>query len=91
MSFPEVFTPNGDGENDKWVIRGIENYGNNHLYIYNRWGNLVYEKSGYANDWEGLANVSVFMNGKQLPVGVYFWILEYGVNKTKNGSVFIER
>ena len=50
---PELFSPNGDYQNDVFVIKNIENYPNNHVLIYNRWGNLVYEKNGYNNDWKG--------------------------------------
>ncbi|KKN08105.1 hypothetical protein LCGC14_1060080 [marine sediment metagenome] len=49
----QAFTPNGDGNNDSWVIPGIDNYPNNRVSVFNRWGNLVFEAKGYANDWDG--------------------------------------
>ncbi len=39
-----VITPNGDGVNDTWVIEGIENYPTNSVQVYDKWGDMVYEK-----------------------------------------------
>jgi len=47
-----VFSPNGDGMNDAFYIGGVTRLRNNSLRVYNRWGNLVYEKRNYQNDWE---------------------------------------
>ncbi len=62
---PNVFTPNGDGVNDTFFIPGLETYTENEITIINRWGNDVYEKKNYKNDWTG--------NG--LVEGTYFYIL----------------
>lgn len=74
LQMPEGFSPNLDGKNDVFVIHGLEAYPNNELTIYNRWGNIVYSKNGYLNDWNGTSN-----NGQVLPDGTYFAILE--INK----------
>ena len=66
------FSPNGDGVNDNFVIQGLDKYPNNHLIIFNRWGNQVYGSSHYKNDWGGT------FDGKELPDGTYFYILELG-------------
>ena len=71
LEMPEGFSPNGDGSNDGFVIHGIEAYPNNDLVIYNRWGNVVYEVSGYQNEWMG-ENTA----GEALPDGTYFAILK---------------
>jgi gliding motility-associated-like protein len=47
---PNVITPNNDGANDTFVISGIE-YLTNHVRIYNRWGQVVFEADNYRNDW----------------------------------------
>ena len=74
LEMPQGFSPNDDGKNDLFVIHGIEAYPDNVLTIYNRWGNIVYSKKGYFNEWTGNSN-----NGQQLPDATYFAILE--VNK----------
>jgi gliding motility-associated-like protein len=86
----QIFTPNGDGNNDTFFIEGIEFYPNNRLIIYNRWGNVVYEKAGYANDWDGFSNMRIIGN-TSLPVGTYFYMLEYGDNKHKTGYVYLTK
>lgn len=59
---PNVFSPNGDGYNDRFVIDGIT-YTSNTVRIFNRWGQLVYEASNYQNQWDG----------DELPDGTYFY------------------
>ncbi len=70
------FSPNGDGKNETFVIKCIEDYPNNRLKIYNRWGNLVYEKRGYKNTFKGASN-----KGKKLPSGTYYYTLNLGKGK----------
>ncbi|MCX8079970.1 MAG: gliding motility-associated C-terminal domain-containing protein [Bacteroidia bacterium] len=73
---PELVTPNDDGKNDIFEIKGLEFYPNNELEIYNRWGNLVYSVKGYNNDWDGRPNAQFKTGTGRLPVGVYFYILK---------------
>ncbi len=47
------FTPNGDGKNDYFAIKGLENYRSNELKIFDRWGRMVYTAVDYKNDWAG--------------------------------------
>jgi gliding motility-associated-like protein len=68
---PELVTPNGDGKNDTWEIRGLLQYKNAEVEIYNRWGNLVYSKAPYKNEWNGISE-----KGGRLPVGYYYYILK---------------
>jgi gliding motility-associated-like protein len=67
-------SPNGDGKNDTWQILGIEQFPNNAVRVFNRWGHQVFEQSGYnnANAWDGT------WNGKDLPDGTYFYVLNLG-------------
>lgn len=73
---PEGFSPNGDGINDLFVIRGILNYPNNTFVIFNRWGNKIYESNSYKNTWNGTSTSGLRIGGDELPVGTYFYILD---------------
>ena len=60
-----VITPNGDGKNDAFVINGLGKFASNELIIFNRYGDHVFQKKGYQNDWAG----------EGLVAGTYFYIL----------------
>ena len=70
---PNVVTPNGDNHNDQWSVGNAP--GQFDAKIYNRWGDLVYSKSDYTNEW----------NGDGLSDGVYFYLLE---DKTQSKKSF---
>ena len=54
LELPSGFSPNGDGKNDGYEIRGVNQYPDNMFRVFNRWGNLVYEREDYtSNDWVG--------------------------------------
>lgn len=86
---PTAFTPDGDNTNDLWEIENIDAvYPNNKVFVYNRWGNLIYDsiEGGYNQmKWDGT------YNGENLPVGTYYFIIEYNDNFTasSNGIVSI--
>ena len=75
---PEGFSPNGDGQNEYFIIDGIEYYSNNSIIIMNRWGNKVFESAPYNNDWDGTKEFGVSVGGGALPEGTYFYILDLG-------------
>lgn len=76
LEIPDVITPNGDGVNDALVITGLENFPENELWVYNRWGHEVYKATNYNNDWEGN-----YQNGP-LPEGTYFYVfIETGTSE----------
>jgi gliding motility-associated-like protein len=65
------FSPNGDGENDFWLIKGIEAFPDNEVKVFSRWGNLVFETRKYDNNnnaWRGIVN-----NGH--PETTYFFVI----------------
>lgn len=76
---PQLFSPNADGKNEKFEIKGISNYPNNSIQIFNRWGSLVYAKKTYNNDWDGKSNVGNKTGNNLLPAGTYFIVLDFGV------------
>ena len=67
-----IFSPNGDGINDRLTLVSAGDYPNNYLQIYDRYGNAVYEKRNYQSDWDGTGE-----NGA-LPKGTYFYTLDLG-------------
>ncbi len=84
---PNVFTPNADGENDTWVITGLDTYPGATLQVFNRWGSPVYRVSGTIAPWDG------FRNGEAMPTHTYYYILDLGIadddTDTFTGSVTI--
>jgi gliding motility-associated-like protein/uncharacterized repeat protein (TIGR01451 family) len=87
------FSPNGDGVNDTFMIDCIETFPNNTLEIYNRWGNIVYSKKGYRNDWDGTSNGRVVVaETNQLPVGTYYYVIDLGDgSEPRVGWLYINR
>lgn len=87
------FSPNGDGQNEFFIIDCIENYPNNNLNIFNRYGNEVYSEVSYNNNWNGISNAKGVVNkGEPLPVGTYFYVLKIDVlNYSKSGWLYIAR
>jgi len=88
---PNVFTPNGDGFNDKFEIKSLD-LSNVDLKIYNRWGNLLFKDNDTHVSWDGK------YNGVNCSDGVYFWIIQYQTNcnniinkKYKTGFIHLLR
>lgn len=71
VKIPTMYSPNGDGFNDTWVIQHIEKYPDNELFIYNRWGNEIYAKKGYQNEWGGIEQNE----------GTYYYILKFNIHE----------
>lgn len=70
IQMPTGFSPNGDGLNDFFVIRGIEHCEHVTLTVFNRWGNIVYRMDDYDNSWDGSNK-----DGQPLPQGTYYILL----------------
>ncbi len=94
-----VVTPNGDGIHDVLTIRGLEDFPNNTIRVYNRWGVQVYATNAYntqGNVFDGTSQgrATVDVDNK-LPVGTYFYILDYenedGIQKSLSGYIYINR
>ncbi len=80
-----AFSPNGDGINEKFVIKNIDQYPNNKLQIYDRLGKLVYEQNNYANNWDGT------ITGKVLAKDTYYYVLIVNNILVKKGAITIVR
>lgn len=76
---PEGFSPNDDGVNDRFVIRGIPAAVTVSLEVFNRWGHRVYANTNYQNDWDGTANQGIRPNATDtgLPDGTYFYVVRF--------------
>jgi gliding motility-associated-like protein len=82
-----VITPNGDGANDTWIIDCIEDFPDNNVEIFNRWGDKVNAFENYDNVsrvWKGTDS-----KGALLPDGTYFYVLKIKNLKPKAGWVLI--
>jgi gliding motility-associated-like protein len=89
------FSPNGDGENDFWLIEGILAYPDNNTKIFNRWGNLVFQKDGYDNDevvWGGQSEGGLILGENEVPDGTYFYVIELGNGERPvSGYIVVKR
>ena len=83
---PQAFTPNGNNINDLFVIPGLEGYAQKEIYVYDRYGGLVFESGNYENNWDG-TNAS----GDKLPDATYYYLLRISGGKEKAGYVYINR
>lgn len=77
---PKGISPNGDGKNENWDLISLDVIT---LKLYNRYGQLVYEKENYTNEWFGQNKTS-----QSLPDGTYFYVLDLKCG-TKTGWVYI--
>lgn len=89
LDIPNAITPNDDGDNDRWRIKGLALYPNCSVQIFDRWGDLVYQTNGYDESkyWDGRD-----MNGKELPMDSYYYVIKLGTGeKPIYGTVTIIR
>ena len=86
---PTIFTPNGDGMNDRLVPIDNKGITTMNTIIFNRWGKKVFETVNPNIEWVGT------VNGEDASEGVYFWVISYtdiyGVAKQVKGSVTLTR
>ena len=83
VEIPDIFTPNDDGINDEWLIGGFDQYTGAQVTVYNRWGNIVYQKN---NSEDSPYNDSPFdgrVQGKnfELPEGVYYYVIDFKLDE----------
>jgi gliding motility-associated-like protein len=87
LVFYNVITPNGDGVNDKWIIDCIENFPDNKVIIFNRWGDQVSTINNYNNIsqvWNGNS-----ADGHPLPDGTYYYVLTIKNGRNHCGWIFL--
>lgn len=86
LDSPTGFSPNNNGFNDRFVIKGLENSSSNELTIFNRQGNVVYRAVNYNNDWEGRNQ-----SGVPLPEDTYYYILSIDNKYSYKGFIVLKR
>lgn len=85
---PTAFTPNGDGQNDLFLVRGGP-FKTMNMRIYNNWGQFIFESNNQLEGWNGT------FNGTEQPIGVFVWVVEVemlnGKKIKKTGDVTLLR
>lgn len=74
VTIPKAFTPNNDNINDVWEVLNVQDFPNNYIVIYDRWGQKVYESTSYG--FEKFWNGSNRRENRLVPAGTYFYVLE---------------
>ncbi|MEI7420734.1 MAG: gliding motility-associated C-terminal domain-containing protein [Prolixibacteraceae bacterium] len=91
LFFPEGISPNGDGLNDRFIIKGLEAFDKSSLTIFSRDGVVIYLNDDYQNDWSGLQNTK---NHAAIPVppGTYYYLLCLGgTRRIIKGFVYLTK
>jgi len=70
LHVPNAFSPNGDGINDRWEIPGLAGIPGCQVTVFNRWGQPIFESTGYRQPWDGT------WHGRQMPVGTYYYVIK---------------
>ncbi|WP_338733069.1 T9SS type B sorting domain-containing protein [Mangrovimonas cancribranchiae] len=87
IGYPKFFTPNGDGYNDKWNIKGISNIfqPNTKIKIFDRYGKLLKQINPLGEGWNG------FFNGEIMPTDDYWFLVELQDGRTFRGHFTLKR
>ena len=91
---PEAFSPNGDGVNELFIIKGLKVYSKAQLIVFNRNGQVVFDSgNGYKNNWDGSSSSGLPSFGEGLPEGLYYYVFKpNGQNREDiTGNVYIKR
>ncbi len=84
LEIPNFVSPNNDGKNDLWEIKGVETLQGFHLEIFNSFGEIIYSSDNYDNTWDAT------YNGKELPNGNYYYIFAKD-DQTYKGFISVVR
>ena len=85
FNISNVFTPNADGSNDTWKISGMENYPGSEIQVFDRFGDVVFQKiTNGTFEWNG------YSNSRVLPTGNYWYVVKVSDGRLLNGWVLIK-
>jgi gliding motility-associated-like protein len=85
LDYPRFFTPNGDGYNDLWLIKNLDQLPECTIFIFDRYGKLLKQMNQNNNGWTGV------FNGQQLPSDDYWFNLIFSDGKTIKGHFSLKR
>lgn len=85
IDFPKFFTPNNDGFNDYWQIKGINKFPNSKIFIFDRYGKLLKQLTANSIGWDG------FYNGKDIHPDDYWFKIDFGNGKSFTGHFTLKR
>ena len=91
---PEAFSPNADGVNDVFFIKGLKVFDKAQFIVFNRNGQVVFDSgNGYKNDWAGTNNSNMPGIGSDLPEGLYYYVFKPNGLKKEDvtGNLYIKR
>jgi len=94
---PQAFSPNGDGINDLFEIKGLEKYKAVKIEIFNRWGNIVFQSNNYGDGidkdgfWDGNGQSRLGNKTGPVPTGSYYYVLKMNGKENISGSIYIDR
>ncbi len=71
VNYPKFFTPNGDGYNDTWNIKDLQDQSKSVIFVYDRYGKLIIQLKPNGNGWDGT------LGGQMLPSDDYWFTITY--------------
>ena len=84
LTIPNTFTPNADNVNDVWDITNLNSYPDASVNVFNRYGVTLFSSTGYATPWNGT------YNGKAIPDGTYYYVIDLKYGKVYSGWVVVK-
>lgn len=86
LSWPDLFTPNGDGINDTWRVPGLNIYPGSSVRIFDRYGALIYQGLVSSNDlWDGRD-----LSGNKVSSQDYWYVIEVTDGRVYSGHVTVK-
>lgn len=87
IGVPKFFTPNNDGFNDYWTVKGISTYFNSQsvIHIYDRYGKFIKDINPLDQGWDGT------LNGYLLPADDYWYTLKLQDGRESKGHFTLKR
>ena len=87
LGVPQFFTPNGDGINDTWNIKGVNDkfYSNSIIYIFDRFGKLIKQIKPFGPGWDGM------YNGQVLTSTDYWYSIKFDDGRSAKGHFSLKR